>query len=125
MTEVYFKAGSYHAAIDLENLPGIPARNIEKLFRLMLSEPWANQQAIDITEAFITTSMTISDSGLQEAAEAHTLGWTDVPNKRSRRPEVVDALAQNKRLTEALKKAKTQYQQWETIQKLWNNCKGD
>ena len=35
----------------LDKLTGLPAPNIRKLFKLMLSEPWNNQTAIDAVEA--------------------------------------------------------------------------
>lgn len=37
----------------LDKLTGLPAPNIRKLFKLMLSEPWNNQTAIDAVEAFL------------------------------------------------------------------------
>lgn len=37
----------------LDKLTGLPAPNIRKLFKLMLSESWNNQTAIDAVEAFL------------------------------------------------------------------------
>ena len=41
----------------LDKLTGLPAPNIRKLFKLMLSEPWNNQTAIDAVEAFLPQSL--------------------------------------------------------------------
>lgn len=52
-TTIHFQYETAHFELYLEKLTGLPAPNIRKLFKLMLSEPWNNQTAIDAVEAFL------------------------------------------------------------------------
>lgn len=82
----------------LDKLTGLPAPNIRKLFKLMLSEPWNNQTAIDFQN-----------------------GWRLVPNKQSKKGRAI--MAQNNRLHKAVKSAKGIHQHWVRIYGYWNDTK--
>ena len=52
-TTVRFQYDTARFELYLDKLTGLPAPNIRKLFKLMLSESWNNQAAIDAVEAFL------------------------------------------------------------------------
>lgn len=82
----------------LDKLTGLPAPNIRKLFKLMLSESWNNQTAIDAVEAFLPHIV-------EESKEGRAL------------------IAQNNRLHKAVKSAKGIHQHWVRIYGYWNDTK--
>ena len=82
----------------LDKLTGLPAPNIRKLFKLMLSEPWNNQTAIDAVEAFLPHIVEESKKGRA-------------------------IMAQNNRLHKAVKSAKGIHQHWVRIYGYWNDTK--
>lgn len=51
-TTVRFQYDTARFELYLDKLTGLPAPNIRKLFKLMLSEPWNNQAAIDTLRRF-------------------------------------------------------------------------
>ena len=85
----------------LDKLTGLPAPNIRKLFKLMLSE--------ESKEAWRQTSVDFQN------------GWRLVPNKQSKKGRAI--MAQNNRLHKAVKSAKGIHQHWVRIYGYWNDTK--
>ena len=105
----------------LDKLTGLPAPNIRKLFKLMLSEPWNNQTAIDAVEAFLPHIVEESKEAWKQASVDFQNGWRLVPNKRSKEGRAL--MTQNNRLHKAVKSAKGIHQHWVRIYGYWNITK--
>ena len=97
----------------LDKLTGLPAPNIRKLFKLMLSEPWNNQTAIDAVEAFLPHIVEESKEAWRQTSVDFQNGWRLVPNKQSKKGRAI--MAQNNRLHKAVKSAKGIHQHWVRI----------
>ena len=125
MTTVYFRQGTCRIALHLDELPALPNRNITRLFDMMLSEPWVNEQAIAAVNPFLNMAAADSKAVWAQASTEYTNGWRLVRSKKSRRPQDLEILRENKRLTAAVKRTKAQYERWVKIQNIWINCKGE
>lgn len=116
---VFFSADTCRITLHLPKLIELPVPNLRKLFKLMLLEPWNNEEAIQTTELFIPDAVTSSKAKLQTASDAYAQGWRKVQNPRSRHPDVRKVLKENRRLTEDLKAAKALHDSWVKIQAIW------
>lgn len=119
MPTVTFRQDTCTVALYLEKLCELPVANVRKLFAMMLSEPWNNEDAIQQTGAFLNEIVPESKELWHLASIEFQNGWRLVRNKRSRTPDVVEKLNRNKQLTRAVKRAKAQYERWEKIRSLW------
>lgn len=119
MPAVMFRQDTCTVALHLEKLCELPVANVRKLFAMMLSEPWNNEDAIQQTGAFLNEIVPESKELWHLASIEFQNGWRLVRNKRSRAPDVVEKLNRNKQLTRAVKRAKAQYERWEKIRSLW------
>ena len=120
-TTIQFQYETAHFELYLEKLTGLPAPNIRKLFKLMLSEPWNNQAAIDAVEAFLPRNVEESKEALKQASVDFQNGWRLVHNKRSK--EGRKLMAQNNKLHKAVKSTKCIHQHWVRISGYWNDTK--
>ena len=120
-TSIRFQYETAHFELYLEKLTGLPAPNIRKLFKLMLSEPWNNQTAIDAVEAFLPRIAEESKEAWKQASIDFQNGWRLVHNKRSK--EGRKLMAQNNKLHKAVKSTKGIYQHWVRISGYWNDTK--
>ena len=119
MPAVTFRQDTCTVALHLEKLCELPVANVRKLFAMMLSEPWNNEDAIQQTGAFLNEIVPESKELWHLASIEFQNGWRLVRNKRSHAPDVVEKLNRNKQLTRAVKRAKAQYERWEKIRSLW------
>ena len=119
MPTVTFRQDTCTVALHLEKLCELPVANVRKLFAMMLSEPWNNEDAIQQTGAFLNEIVPESKELWHLASIEFQNGWRLVRNKRSLAPDVVEKLNRNKQLTRAVKRAKAQYERWEKIRSLW------
>ena len=119
MPAVTFRQDTCTIALHLEKLCELPVANVRKLFAMMLSEPWNNEDAIQQTGAFLNEIVPESKELWHLASIEFQNGWRLVRNKQSRAPDVVEKLNRNKQLTRAVKRAKAQYERWEKIRSLW------
>lgn len=62
---IRFQYKTTYFEIYLDKLTGLPAPNLRKLFRYLLSEPWNNQAAIDAVEMFLSTQVKQSKGARQ------------------------------------------------------------
>lgn len=120
---IFFSADTCHIVLHLPKLIELPAPNCRKLFELMFSEPWNNEEAIQIIELHLQDAIAISNKELQAASNAYDQGWREVQNPKSRRREVVETLKENRRLTEALKTAKTRHDSWVKLNEIYHQVK--
>lgn len=119
---IHFQAGDFRADVYLDRLIDLPVTNIRKLFKLMLSEPCSNREAIEATTAYLDAAVHASNDAWGEASKEFVHGWRKVDNPKSRHPAVVEKLKNNKRLTRTVKAAKARYERWVKIQTIWANA---
>ena len=99
----------YSARIALEGLPSLPRRNARKLLRL-LHDPrnlYAGEAA-DLSDR-LRARTAEAERTWMAACRDFADGWCYVANKRSR------ILAENRRLKTAMKRAKSNYDQWKAV----------
>lgn len=120
-TTIQFQYETARFELYLEKLIGLPALNIRKLFKLMLSEPWNNQAAIDAVEAFLPHMVEQSKEAWKQASADFQNGWRLVGNKQSKEGRAL--MAQNNKLHKAVKSTKGVHQHWVRISGYWNDTK--
>lgn len=120
-TTIHFQYENARFELYLEKLTGLPAPNIRKLFKLMLTEPLSNQTAIDAVEAFLPHMVDESKEAWKQASADFQNGWRLVHNKRSKEGRAL--MAQNNRLHKAVKSTKGIHQHWVRISGYWNDTK--
>lgn len=125
---VSFQQDTYHITLYLPKLPNLPAKNIRKLFSMMLSEPWNNKQAIADADAYFSAAVDDSKEAWAKASKEYQNGWRliETPTRRRTRQEIKAAAAiraNNEALVRTVKKSKAQHESWVKIQTLWNDTK--
>lgn len=119
---VYFRSKNFGATIDLDMMPVLPLIKIRKLFKLMLSEPNRNTEAITTTEAWLAAVVAKTKSTWMETSKSY---------KENRRTTYSDGCvipeAQQKKINKplivALKKAKAKFERASKIQVLFQKLK--
>lgn len=120
-TTIHFQCETARFEIYLDKITGLPAPNIRKLFKLMLSEPWNNQAAIDTVEAFLPEQVEKTKEDWRQASVDFNNGWRLVHDKKSKQGRAV--MAQNNKLHKAVKSTKGIHQHWVRIYGYWNDTK--
>lgn len=100
----------YRADICLSALPEMPLLNFRKVCRLMMNPCNEFPQDIAVMEKYLQDATSAAEARWHEAAASYSTGWKNVPNKRSRKPEVQEVLRQNRELAEARSKARRRYE---------------
>ena len=118
-TLISMQADTFHADIYMDRLIDLPVTNIRKLFKLMLSEPCSNREAIEATTAYLDAAVHASNDAWGEASKEFVHGWRKVDNPKSRHPAVVETLKNNNRLTRKVKAAKARHERWVKIKAIW------
>lgn len=120
-TTIHFQCETARFEIYLDKITGLPAPNIRKLFKLMLSEPWNNQAAIDTVEAFLPEQVEKTKEDWRQASVDFNNGWRLVHDKKSRQGRAI--VVQNNKLHKAVKSTKGIHQHWVRIYGYWNDTK--
>lgn len=120
-TTIHFQCETARFEIYLDKITGMPAPNIRKLFKLMLSEPWNNRAAIDTVEAFLPEQVEKTKEGWRQASIDFNNGWRLVHDKKSKQGRAI--MAQNNKLHKAVKSTKGIHQHWVRIYGYWNDTK--
>lgn len=120
-TTIHFQCETARFEIYLDKITGLPAPNIRKLFKLMLSEPWNNQTAIDTVEAFLPEQVEKTKEDWRQASVDFNNGWRLVHDKKSKQGCAI--MAQNNKLHKAVKSTKGIHQHWMRIYGYWNDTK--
>lgn len=120
-TTIHFQCETARFEIYLDKITGLPAPNIRKLFKLMLSEPWNNQAAIDTVEAFLPEQVEKTKEDWRQASVDFNNGWRLVHDKKSRQGRAI--MVQNNKLHKAVKSTKGIHQHWVRIYGYWNDTK--
>lgn len=120
-TTIRFQYETARFEIYLDKITGLPAPNIRKLFKLMLSEPWNNQAAIDTVEEFLPAQIEKTKEDWRQASVDFNNGWRLVGDKKSKEGRAL--MAQNNKLHKAVKSTKGIHQHWVRIYGYWNDTK--
>lgn len=120
-TTIHFQCETARFEIYLDKITGMPAPNIRKLFKLMLSEPWNNRAAIDTVEAFLPEQVEKTKEDWRQASIDFNNGWRLVHDKKSKQGRAI--MAQNNKLHKAVKSTKGIHQHWVRIYGYWNDTK--
>lgn len=120
-TNIHFQCETARFEIYLDKITGLPAPNIRKLFKLMLSEPWNNRAAIDTVEAFLPEQVEKTKEDWRQASVDFNNGWRLVHDKKSKQGRAI--MAQNNKLHKAVKSTKGIHQHWVRIYGYWNDTK--
>lgn len=120
-TTIHFQCETARFEIYLDKITRLPAPNIRKLFKLMLSEPWNNQTAIDTVEAFLPEQVEKTKEDWRQASVDFNNGWRLVHDKKSKQGRAI--MAQNNKLHKAVKSTKGIHQHWVRIYGYWNDTK--
>lgn len=120
-TTIHFQCETARFEIYLDKITGLPAPNIRKLFKLMLSEPWNNRAAIDTVEAFLPEQVEKTKEDWRQASIDFNNGWRLVHDKKSKQGRAI--MAQNNKLHKAVKSTKGIHQHWVRIYGYWNDTK--
>lgn len=120
-TTIHFQYETARFEIYLDKITGLSAPNIRKLFKLMLSEPWNNQAAIDTVEAFLPEQVEKTKEDWRRASIDFNNGWRLVHDKKSKQGRAI--MTQNNKLHKAVKSTKGIHQHWVRIYGYWNDTK--
>ncbi len=118
------RSGAFRADIYLDRLLDLPVTNIRKLIKLILSDTWANDEAIEQLTAYLEQSTQESKDAWKLASKEYMDGWRNVKNPKSRHPAVVEIVKNNNRLTRKVKAAKARYERWVKIKSIWADACG-
>lgn len=107
---ISIRIGSFHGHIRLSTLHELPLSNFRKVLRLMADPCNEHKEDIPVMEQYLREAASTAEDRYQEAKANFIAGYKDVPNKRSRRPEVQEALRRNRELREARQATKHRYE---------------
>lgn len=125
MDTIQIRSGNFYAELYLERLGEMPRSNFRKLLRLMQGAQWENQTALDSLGAYLKGQLKATKTAWEKAGQNYADGWKLVPDKRSRRKDVMDTLQENHRLKTALNRAKGAYDTVVALQTIYDKelCK--
>ena len=106
---ISIRIGDYHGNICLSALHELPLSNFRKVLRLMADPCNECRSDISVLEQYLQEATSAAEDRYQEAKANFIAGYKDVPNRRSRKPEVKEILRRNKELMEAKQAAYHRY----------------
>lgn len=116
MGNTYFiHAGTFQAVLLKDRLTEMTRPQFRKLLRLALTES-ENRPTLDAMGADIRDQVAGAKAAWKAADQSCRTNWTHVAHPRSRKPEIVKIMDENRRLKEAVRAAKNHYDNWVSIQ---------
>lgn len=109
------RAGTFRAALLAERLAEMPRPQFRKLLRLARAFP-ENQPVLDAMGSDIPARAAEAERAWRAAVQDYRANWKHVAHPRSRKPEIAEIVAENRRLKAAVRKTKSQYDNWVSIQ---------
>lgn len=106
---ISIRIGDYHGTICLSALHEMPLPNFRKVLRLMADPRNECQADIAVLEQYLQEATATAEDRYQEARANFITSYKDVPNRRSRKPEVKETLRRNRELREAKQAACHRY----------------
>lgn len=117
---VSFSQDTFHATLLLSGLLELPVKNIRKIFSIMLSEPWQNEQAIHDMELYLEDIVPDSKWAWDDASVRFQREWWKIEKPTGRRTKAqihaaAELKAHNDELTRTVKTCKAKYERWVKI----------
>lgn len=111
--------GDFHLTIYLDKLHSFPRANFCRLLRLLRRYPDAMEQL----GAYLRAQVPVCKAGWEHCSLEFVNGWRIV-NPRSRTPESMAKLSENKRLKKNLSTAKRLYETYTRLLQIYENQGG-
>lgn len=115
---IHLKHGGFHVALDVDSLVHMPRMNFRKLLNLMRFD-YHNAAALCELGVFLKENVVNAAAAHQKAKSEFSAGWKYV-NKRSRTRIAIEALRENNRLQNAVKRTKADLISAESLLKIYN-----
>ena len=97
---------------------------LKKVFELMCTQAWRNEQAIDTTGRYIELCITEAKSQWHEASSKYQNGYVDTKFRYGlTKPQKQSIERENKKLLDAVKRTKTAYDRMVKVKDLFNATK--
>lgn len=116
MGNTYFiRADTFRAAVLEDHLTEMSRPQFRKLLQLARAYP-ENQSALDTMGEDIQRQVTEAEAAWKAASQDYKANRKHVAHPRSRKPEIVKIMEENRRLKEAVRITKGHYDNWVSIQ---------
>lgn len=119
------RSGDFRADIYLDRLLDLPVTNLRKLIKLILSDTWTNEAAIERLTAHLESAVKESKQAWKLASKDYVDGYkaTDYLKSYCSKKQLAEITKNNKRLAARVKSAKALHGRWLKIQTIWNDTK--
>lgn len=119
------RSGDFRADIYLDRLLDLPVTNLHKLIKLILSDTWTNEAAIERLTAHLESAVEESKQAWKLASKDYVDGYeaTDYLKSYCSKKQLAEITKNNKRLAARVKSAKALHGRWLKIQTIWNDTK--
>lgn len=119
------RSGDFRADIYLDRLLDLPVTNLRKLIKLILSDTWTNEAAIERLTAHLESAVEESKQAWKLASKDYMDGYeaTDYLKSYCSKKQLAEITKNNKRLAARVKSAKALHGRWLKIQTIWNDTK--
>lgn len=119
------RSGDFRADIYLDRLLDLPVTNLRKLIKLILSDTWTNEAAIERLTARLESAVEESKQAWKLASKDYVDGYeaTDYLKSYCSKKQLAEITKNNKRLAARVKSAKALHGRWLKIQTIWNDTK--
>ena len=119
------RSGDFRADIYLDRLLDLPVTNLRKLIKLILSDTWTNEAAIERLTAHLESAVEESKQAWKLASKDYVDGYeaTDYLKSYCSKKQLAEITKNNKRLAARVKSAKALHGRWLKIQTIWNDTK--
>lgn len=119
------RSGDFRADIYLDRLLDPPVTNLRKLIKLILSDTWTNEAAIERLTAHLESAVEESKQAWKLASKDYVDGYeaTDYLKSYCSKKQLAEITKNNKRLAARVKSAKALHGRWLKIQTIWNDTK--
>ena len=107
---IRIQINDYRANIRLSEFWELPLSNFRHILRLMADPRNEYPQDIHVLEQYLQEATAAARDRYQEAKANLIAGYKDVPNRRSRKPEVREILRRNKELLEVKQTTSHRYE---------------
>lgn len=116
MDDTYvIRVGTFRAVLLKDRLTEMTRPQFRKLLRLALTE-LENRPVLDAMRADIRNRVAEAEAARKAAAWDYRTKWKHIAHPRSRKPEIVKIVDENRRLKEAVRITKGQHAAWLSIQ---------
>ena len=119
------RSGDFRADIYLDRLLDLPVTNLRKLIKLILSDTWTNEAAIERLTAHLESAVEESKQAWKLDSKDYVDGYeaTDYLKSYCSKKQLAEITKNNKRLAARVKSAKALHGRWLKIQTIWNDTK--